>query len=181
MFLTLPWNDHIGPLAVDLEDAEVELLAHKRVHVRNGAQVHVGAGEEGLDALDLHGVSALDPLDDTARDVLLVPLVLLQLVQNAHPLGAPVGEGDRPFLVVLVHDEDVHLVALGHGQIPFAVLEFLHGNLSLGLEAHVDENDLGADPDDSALDQAAFLQFGEILLQVALERSLEILESRSIV
>ena len=119
---------------LDFQDLEVELLVDQGVHVGNGPQVHVGAGQEGLDAAEIDRVAALDAADDAADDFAVLLLHLFELVEELHALGLVAGQVDGAFGLVLASHVDIDLLPDidGHGAVGLG--ELSHRDLPFGLE-----------------------------------------------
>ena len=129
----------VAPLLVDLDDAHAQLLAAQGIEVANGADVDLRAGQERADA-DVHGETALDPLDDPADDDLALGIGLLDLVPNLHLLGFFAREDDVAFAVFGALEQHVDGVARLNGNLTRLVDELVHGDDPLGLVTDVDDD-----------------------------------------
>src|SRR4051812_10804597 len=79
-------DDHVVPLAVELDDLEVHLLAFVRRRILHRTQVDERAGKEGTDALGHDGEAALHLAGDDALHLLAVLERLLELQPGGHAL-----------------------------------------------------------------------------------------------
>ena len=105
-------RDHDVPAAlVELDDLDRHGLAEQRVHVLHLAQRDLRAGQERLDAVEVHHHAALDLADQLAFDHLPGVVGLLDAVPDAHEVGALLGEHDQAVLVLHLLEEDVDDVA----------------------------------------------------------------------
>ena len=167
-------NDDVAAAAVDLEHPEFVFLIHQRVHVRHGAQVHMGTGEERFHAAQVHRVAALDAAHDAALDDAVLFLHVFELVEELHPLGLLERQGDGAFLLVLASNEDVHAIPHLHHEIAFGIPEFGGGNLTFRFEIHVNKHIVVIHADNFALDDGAFLEIAEIGAEVVFQRAFKI-------
>ena len=167
-------HDDVAAAAVDLEHAELELLVDQGVHIRHGAQVHMGAGQEGFHTADVHGVAALDAAHDVTLDDLIGLLHVLKLVEDLHALGFFKGERDGAFALVLANDVHVHRIAHLHGHVAGGIAEFARRNLTFGLEVHVHQHIVVVNANDLALDDGAFFEFAEVGVEVVFKGAFEI-------
>ena len=121
--------------------------------VLDRAEIDLGAGEEGPHA-HVHRQAALDHLDHAALHRAARVEGLGDLVPDLDLVGLVLGEDDEAFRVFLRLQEDLDLVAhLGGAGVP----ELVDGDGPLALVADVDDHVAGADLDDSAADDLAFL------------------------
>src|SRR5688572_5061346 len=160
-------NHHVVPLAVELDDLELELLAFQVRGVLHRAQVDERAGQEGADAVHHDGEAALhlagdDTLDDRAGG---------ERVVEAGPRGELLGLVARELggaeAVFEGLDRDRDEVAGLHLDLSAVVLEFFGGDGAFGLQARVDDHDVGVDRDDLGGDHFAHahLLAGEAFLE----------------
>ena len=167
-------HDDVAATAVDLQHAEFVFLVHQSVHVRHGAQVHMGTGEERFHAAQIHSVTALDAAHDTALDDAVLFLHVFELIEELHPLCFFEGQGDGAFLFVLASDEDVHTVAHLHNEIAFGIPEFGGGDLTFRFEIHVTKHIVVIHADNFALDDGSFLEITEVGAEVVFQRAFKI-------
>ncbi len=109
-----PTGQHdVAALLVELDHLELERLADVSLQVPNGAEIHLGAGEEGLDA-DVHREAALDPVGDHALDQLTALRGFFDLVPDLQLLRLVLGELHQAVLILeLVYVDGNALALLG--------------------------------------------------------------------
>ena len=129
----------VAPLLVDLDDPHAELLAPQGVEVPHRPHVDLAAGQEGAHA-DVHGESALDPLDDPARDHAALLIGALHVVPDLHLLGFFLGQDDVAFLVLGLLEKDVDDVPGLDRELARLVAELVDGDDPLRLVADVDDH-----------------------------------------
>ena len=160
----LPAGKHdVVAVAVHLDDAGLELGVEVHVEVLDAAQVDERRGQEAAQP-DVDDEAALDDFDDLADD----RLASLELLFDGNPgalvLGALLGEDQAAVLVFLLQDQRLDLVAnldeLGGIRV-LADGELAGGDDAFGLEPDVDQNLVALDLHDRAIDQVAFVEFGE--------------------
>ena len=61
-------DDDVAALLVQLDHRNFDRLALHAVEIANGPQIHLGAGKEGMRAVNVDGESALDAVDDDGLD-----------------------------------------------------------------------------------------------------------------
>ena len=103
-------HDVPAPL-VELDDLELVGLAQQLVDVRHPAQRDLAAGQERVDAHQVHHHAALDLLDQGALDRLVALVGHADLLPDPHEVGLLLREDDRALLVLEVLEEDLDLVA----------------------------------------------------------------------
>ena len=103
-------HDVPAPL-VQLDDLDRDRLAEQRVHVLHLAQRDLRAGQERLDAVEVHHHAALDLADQLALDHLPGVVGFLDAVPDAHEVGALLGQHDQTVLVLHLLEEDLEDVA----------------------------------------------------------------------
>jgi len=113
-------------------------------------------GGEGFDA-DVDGQAALDDALDLAADEAAVLEDLDDLFPVLFVGGLFLGQDDHALFIFEFLEEDLDFVA----DFDFVVFEFVGGDGSLRLVAHIDEDDLGADFKDGTFDDRAFAEFAE--------------------
>ena len=146
-------QDHVVAVLVELDDLRFDLATDV------GGEV-ADARQEATQA-DVEDQAALDDLDDgTGNDAVLF-LDLLDLAPRALVLRTLLRQEEAAFLVFLLEDERLDLVA--HGDNIVGVDVVLDGQLAreddtLGLVADVKEDLVVVDLDDSALDDVAIVE-----------------------
>ena len=141
-------------LAVDLDDAELHILAHQLVQVLPAGSGGLRGGHEDAHGLVQDDDAALDHFNHFALQHLVVLQGLGNLVPALHGVHAPLGEHDGAFLVVGLHDEQVHLVADLHQVLGLGVGvvgELARGDEASLLAAYVHVDLGGGDPHNDAV------------------------------
>ena len=146
-------------LGDELDELELVLAAHERVGIVHRRDVDLRAGQERLDAVDVHEQAAAHLALDEALD----DGPLLVALEDGLPLdllvGELLGEHDHAVVALALDDEHVDLVAGLHaGRV---AAEFGGGDGALGLAADVHEDLVGADFENHALDDAVLLRLVE--------------------
>ncbi len=156
-------HDVAAPL-VELDDLELELLAHHLLEVANRPQIDLRAGQEGLHA-DVHGEAALDPRDHDSVDGLVGLVGPADLVPDQQAIGLLLREHDATAVVLGLLHQDVHGVPRLDENRPLFVHEFPGGHEALGLEAHVDLDVVLVDRQHRAADDVTLLDARDALLE----------------
>ena len=153
---------------IDFNDLELHGLAHEDVVVADGTDVDLRAGQECLDAEHVDDHAAFR----AALDVALDDFVLLQSLVDAVPrtgcASLAVGEDKLALLVLLVLDEDFHLVA--HFDVG-VVAEFVERDDAVALVTDVHHGLTLVEGDDGAFDHF-FVLYGVEALVVGLRELL---------
>ena len=129
------------------------------LQVADPAQLDERRGEEAAQA-DVEDEAALDDLDDRAGDDAVVFLDLLDRAPGPLVLGPLLGEDEPAFLVLLLEDEGLDLVAERDDLVRVDVVadrQLAAGDDALGLVADVEQDLVLVDLDDRALDDVAVL------------------------
>ena len=103
---------HVVAVLVQLDDLGLELLADVRLQVADPTHLDQRGGQEAAQA-DVDDQAALDDLDDRAGDDAVLFLDLLDRAPGALVLGALLGQDQAAFLVLLLEDQGLDLVADG--------------------------------------------------------------------
>src|SRR5581483_11590839 len=144
---------------VELDDLGFEAPADVRGQVAHPSQLHERCREEAPQA-DVEDETALHDLDHGAADDAVLFLDLLDRAPGALVLGALLGQDEATFLVLLLEDKGLDLVAEAHdlrGIDVVADRQFTGGNDAFGLVADVEEHLVAVDLDHGALDDLAVL------------------------
>ncbi len=167
-----PAREHdVAALLVELDDLELVGLAQELLQVLHRPQVHLGTGQEGLDAnVDLE--SALDPGDDGAGHGLVPLHGLGDLLPCLHQVSLLLGENELPTVLVHRVQVDVDLVADRDLQTIFGPGELVLGNGAFGLVANVDHHAFVCDADDGACHHRLLLHGGGV--EVGVHQRLEV-------
>src|ERR1035438_8788649 len=141
----LAGSDDVAALLVQLDDADLDLLALQAVEVTHGTQIDLRTREESASAQNIDRQASLDAIDDTGLDRSLVVVGFLNLVPRVQTLCLVVREVDVAFFGVagLAHDRD--LVATFHRHVAVGVGNFRDLHHALGLVANVDDHILRRD------------------------------------
>ena len=103
-------EDDVVAVLVELDDLRLDLAAHVGLEVADAAHLDQRRGEEAAQA-DVEDQAALDDLDDGAGDDLVGFLLRLDRAPGALVLCALLGQDQPAFLVLLLEDEGLDLVA----------------------------------------------------------------------
>ena len=148
-------DDDVAAPAVHLEDLERLRHVHQRRDVAHGADVDLGARQEGHGAVEVDGEAALDLVEDDALDL----LALLERLFELDPaLLAPrlVARDDGLAERVLDALEiDLDGVADARRRLAAVIGEFLQRDAAFGLQTDVDQRHVLFDRDDATLDDRA--------------------------
>ena len=151
---------HVVAVLVELDDLALELPADIGREVADPAKFDEGCGQEAPQA-DVDDETALDDLDDGTLDDAFGFLDLLDRAPGPLVLSLLLREEEPAFLVFLVGDEGLDLLA--HGDDPRRVdvlldRELVSGDNTLGLEADIDEHLVLVDLDDGAGDEVPLVE-----------------------
>ena len=153
-------QDHVVAVLVELDDLGLDLLAHVGLEVADATHLDERRGQEAAQA-DVEDESTLDDLDDGAGDDAVLFLDLLDRAPGALVLRALLGQDQPAFLVLLLEDQGLDLVAdLDDLSGVDVVLdgELAGGDDALGLVADVEQDLVPVDLDDDALDDVAVVE-----------------------
>ena len=151
---------HVVAVLVQLDDLRLELLADVGLQVAHPAHLHQRGGQEAAQA-DVDDQTTLDDLDHLAGDDTVLFLDLLDRAPGALVLGALLGQDQATFLVLLLLDQGLDLIAdLDDLERVDVVLdgEFLGRNDTFGLVTDVEENLVPVDLDDGSGDDVAVVE-----------------------
>ena len=135
-------------LTVDLDNAELHLLAHELVQVFPTGSGGLRGGHKHAHGLVQDDDAALDHFDDLAGEDFVVLHSLADLVPALHSVHAALGEHDGAFLVVGLHNQQIHLIANLHQILRLGVGivgKLVGGNKASLLAAHVHIHFRGGD------------------------------------
>src|SRR5258706_4670079 len=153
-------RDHdVVPLAVELDDLELELLAFEVRGVLHGTQVDERAGQEGADAVHHHGEAALHLAAHYAFDDGAVGERVVQARPCGELLGLVARELGRAEAVFECFDRHGTEVARLDFDFAAVVLEFFGEDGALGLQSGIHDHDVGVDRDDLGGDHFADAHF----------------------
>ena len=153
-------QDHVVAVLVELDDLRLERLTDVRLQVADAAHLDERGREEAAQA-DVEDETTLDDLDDGAVDDAVLLLDLLDRAPGALVLGALLGQDQAAFLVLLLEDQGLDLVAdlddLGRVDVVLD-RELARGDDTFGLVADVEQDLVPVDLDDDALDDVAVVE-----------------------
>ena len=151
---------HVVAVLVQLDDLGLDLAADVGLQVAHPAHLHQRRRQEAAQA-DVEDQAALDDLDDRALDGLVGLLEGLDRAPGALVLGALLGEDQPAFLVLLLEDEGLDVLADRHDLGGVDVMldrQLARGDDALGLVADVEQDLVAVHLDDRALDDVAIVE-----------------------
>src|SRR6185312_2565885 len=154
---------HIVAVLVELDDLRLELAADVGLQVTDAPQLDEGGGEEAAQA-DVKDQSTLHDLDDRAAHDAALLADLLDRPPGPLVLGALLGKDETAFLVLLLQDERLDLVADRDDLVRVDVVadrELTGRDHALGLEADVEEDLVAVDLHDRASHDVAVVELDD--------------------
>jgi hypothetical protein len=151
---------HVVAVLVQLDDLGLDLLADVRLEVADPPHLHQRGRQEAAEP-DVEDQAALDDLDHRAGDHAVLVLDLLDGAPRPLVLRALLGQDQPAFLVLLLQDKGLDVIAGLDDVIGIDVV--LDGKLarrddSLGLVADVEQNLVPIDLDDCPIDNVAIIE-----------------------
>ena len=150
-------RDHdVAAPAIHLQNLERLRHVHQRRDVAHGADVDLGARQEGHGAVEVDGEAALDLIEDDAFDLLLLLERLFELdpaLLAARLVARDHGLAERVLDALQI---DLDLVADARRRLAPVVGEFLERDAAFGLQTDVDQRHVLFDRDDATLDDRTF-------------------------
>src|SRR5205085_12186728 len=111
------------------------------IEIAHRANINLAAGQESLNAADVHAQTAFDAISDVRRQRDIVLVGILDLIPSLHAHGVSAREFDIALVVFELLDENIHLIAdLDHELI--ADFELFERHDAFGLKADVDNHAL---------------------------------------
>src|SRR6266404_6049055 len=150
-----PGHDHVVPLAVELDDLELHLVALVGRGVLHRAQVDQRPGQERANTARHHGEAALHLAGDHALHLLAGLERFLQLEPGGHALRLVAREPRGAVAVFKGLDGNADEVAGLHFHLPGVVAEFVYGDDALRLQPRVHHHEVLVDTDDLGGDDFA--------------------------
>jgi hypothetical protein len=155
-----PGKHHVIAVLVQLNDLGFQLPAHVGLEVADAAHLDQRGGQEATQP-DVEDQTTLDHLDDGAAHRLLVLLEGLDIPPGALILGAFLRQDQPAFLVLLLENEGLDLVAHRHDIRRVDVVfdgQFPGRDDALGLVTNVKQHFVTVNFDDGALDDIAIVE-----------------------
>src|SRR5690606_7202546 len=138
----------------------LDLLADVGLQVADAAHLDEGGGQEATQA-DVQDEPTLDDLDDGAGDDAVLLLDLLDRAPGALVLGALLGQDQPTFLVLLLEDQGLDLVADVDNLARVDVVldgQLAGGDDTLGLVTDVEQDLVPVNLDDDTLDDVPVVE-----------------------
>ena len=152
--------DDVAAAAIHLQDLERLRHVHERANIADRPDIDLAARQEGHGAIEIHGETAFDAIEDHAFDAFAGLVLLLETgpaFLTARFFAREHGLAER---ILDALEIDVDLVADGKTGGATWEREFLEGNAAFGLEPDVDNRNVLLDGDDGTFDDIAFLKRG---------------------
>ena len=153
-------QDHVVAVLVELDDLGLDLLADVGLEVADTTHLDERGGQEAAEA-DVEDETTLDDLDDGAGDDAVLLLDLLDRAPGALVLRALLGQDQTAFLVLLLEDQGLDLVADLDDLAGVDVVldgQLARGDDALGLVADVEQDLVPVDLDDDTFDDVAVVE-----------------------
>src|SRR6266568_905593 len=154
-----PRDDDVVPLAVELDDLELHLLALVGQGVLHGADIHERPGEESPDSVGHDGEAAFYLAGDHAFHQRAGFERFFQIEPGREALGLVARQARLSVAVLNRFDRDAGEIAGLDLDFALVVLEFLEGDEGFGLEAGVDDDVVHVHADDFSGDHFARAHF----------------------
>src|ERR1022692_2100737 len=156
----LAGGDYVAALLVQLDDANLDLMALQAVEVTHRPQIDLRTREEGASAQNVNRQASLDPIDDARLDRSLVVVRFLNLVPRMQTLRLLVREMDVAFFGVAGLAHDRNLIPALDRDVAFVVGKFRDLDHALGFVANVHDHVLRRDLKDRAGNDLFLVQRG---------------------
>src|SRR6266705_2741307 len=154
-----PRDDDVVPLAVELDDLELHLLALVGQGVLHGGDIHERPGEESPDSVGHDGEAAFYLAGDHAFHQRAGFERFFQIEPGREALGLVARQARLSVAVLKRFDRDAGEIAGLDLEFALVVLEFLEGDEGFGLEAGVDDDVIHVHADDFSGDHFARAHF----------------------
>ncbi len=148
-------NDDIAAALVHFQNLEGLRHVHQGRDVADGADIDLGARQEGHGAVEIDGETALDLVEDLAFDLFALVVKDFEADPAFFAAGLLTGEDSLAHGVLDAVDIDFDFRAHGNGAVAASGAEFLHRHAAFGLQSHVDDGEVFFDSDDLAFDNGA--------------------------
>src|ERR1022692_2982312 len=156
----LAGGDYVAALLVQLDDADLDLMALQAVEVTHRPQIDLRTREEGASAQNVNRQASLDPIDDARLDRSLVVVRFLNLVPRMQTLRLLVREMDVAFFGVAGLAHDCNLIPAFDRDVAFVVGKFRDLDHALGFVANVHDHVLRRNLKDRAGNDLFLVQRG---------------------
>ena len=178
----------VGPAAqhdvvavlVELDDLGADALADVRLQVAHPAQLDERGGQEAAQA-DVDDEAALDDLDHRTLDDAVLFLELLDRAPRPLVLGPLLGQEQAAFLVLLLEDQGLDLLAQRDDLVRVDVVadgQLAGRDDALALVADVEQDLVLVDLDDRAVDEVAVLDLDDGAVDGVGEGHAEVVDRR---
>src|SRR5262249_5111253 len=151
----LAGNNDVAALLVELDNADLNLVALERLQVAYRVNVHLRPSHKRLHA-DIHGDPALDPLHYRALDALFRVVRLLNVLPHPDALRPFMREQHGTFFVLAALDHDFNFLARLELDVAGGIGHFRDRHQAFRLEADIDNNMGWGDLDDGAFEDIVF-------------------------
>src|SRR5467141_1084129 len=151
-------HDDVAAPLVQLDDLELEALAEQLVDVRDASQRDLAAGQERVDAHQVHDDAALDLLHQRPADAFILLVRFPDPFPDAHEVGLLLRQDDGAFLVLEVLEEHLDLIAFLEA---LRILELVDRHRAFRLEADVEDDGGVGHAQHFRFDDLAFLDIRE--------------------
>src|SRR6266508_2212053 len=153
-------QDHVVAVLVELDDLGLDLLADVRLEITDAAHLDQRRRKEAAKT-DVEDEAALDDLDDGAGDDAVLLLDLLDRAPRLLVLSALLGQDQTAFLVLLLEDQGLDVVADVDDVVRVDVVldrQLARRDDALGLVTDVEQDLVPVDFDDGAFDDVAVVE-----------------------
>src|SRR6266545_1102148 len=153
-------QDHVVAVLVELDDRGRDLLADVRLEITDAAHLDQRRRKEAAKT-DVEDQAALDDLDDGAGDDAVLLLDLLDRAPRLLVLSALLGQDQTAFLVLLLEDKGLDVVADVDDVVRVDVVldrQLARRDDALGLVTDVEQDLVPVDFDDGAFDDVAVVE-----------------------
>ncbi len=148
-------NDDVAATLVELDDLELQRLAHQALDRLRLTQRDLRARKERVDAKEIDDHPTLDLLHQAALDDFALLGRILDAIPDLDEIGPLLRQHDQPVLILQFLEEDVDLLTDLHG---IDISKLLQGDDAFTLEADVDEDILVVHHQDAALEDFALFE-----------------------
>src|SRR5262249_13869994 len=151
----LAGNNDIAAFLVELDNADLNLVALERLQVAHRVNVYLRPRHNRFHA-DIHGDPTLDPLHHRALDALFRVIRLLNVLPDPDALRPFMREQNGAFFVLAALDHDFNFLARLELDVAGSIGHFRDRYQAFRLEADIDNNMGWGDLDDGAFEDIVF-------------------------